>query len=172
MATGRMVVAAGLALGLLVGCGGAVVTAADLGAGDGARVRTAIEQLAESGDLDAGLVGRLPGSDRDLVAPPLVWAVAGGAEAELIAELLAAGAAVDTPDERGATALIHAAAGREPAIVRLLFEAGADVDLRDEAHQGVFDAARENPGLRDDPVYAELHAAQTGSSRHAGEEQP
>ena len=160
------VLAALFALG--AACGSGAVTAADLTAGDPARTDAAVARLVEAGAAGTPLVGQHPTADGELTAPPLVWAVLGGAGPEALGALLAAGVDVEAPDDRGATALIHAAGTREPAVVRLLFEAGADVDARAADHQGVFDAARSNPVLKADPLYAELVAAQTVGSRHSG----
>lgn len=54
--------------------------------------------------------------------------------AEIVSDLLAAGADKDAQDLNGRTPLYHAVAARHPEIVRSLIAAGADTDVKD--HNG------------------------------------
>jgi ankyrin repeat protein len=92
------------------------------------------------------LVGRGANVDRQSEnaqhVAPLLSAVAGG-DADVVRELLDAGADVFSRQEGGYTALHGAAAGGDEAIVRLLLEYGADATLRTEAGQTPHDIARD-----------------------------
>lgn len=65
-----------------------------------------------------------PGAAAD---PPLVAAAKHG-DAAAVAEMIAAGAALEATDWAGWTALAWAALGHHDAVIRLLVDAGADVD--------------------------------------------
>lgn len=58
----------------------------------------------------------------------LIEAVARSAEPKIARYLLSSGAAVNTVDEKGRTALMYAVAARNPEMVRALINAGADVN--------------------------------------------
>jgi ankyrin repeat protein len=88
---------------------------------------------------DAGAVGRLATAEAvnaagpSGVTPLMVAAVLG--DREIVARLLAAGAAVDATDDRGFTALFHGCYNPDedrghPEVVELLLAAGADKEAR------------------------------------------
>ena len=95
--------------------------------------------------------------------------------AEVVKLLLDAGAAVDTPDVRGMTALMWSVSTDrpEPRIVRMLLDKGADVSLRSKAGEGTLDWASKfnNPS-----VLAELKLKTGDTSSRSplttGEDQP
>jgi ankyrin repeat protein len=80
--------------------------------------------------LDAG-PENVDAPDRD-GTPALDWVVRLG-DADLVARLLAAGAAVDAPDRRGVTPMQVAIGAGNTALVRRLLEAGADARRLDSA---------------------------------------
>ena len=92
------------------------------------------------------LVGRGANVDRQSEnaqhVAPIISAVA-GRDADVVRELLDAGADVGSRQEGGYTALHSAAAGGDEAIVRLLLEYGADPTARTEAGQTAHDIARD-----------------------------
>lgn len=71
--------------------------------------------------------------------------------AEVVKLLLDAGAAVDTPDVRGMSALMWSVSTDrpEPRVVRLLLDKGADVSMRSKAAESTLDWARKfnNPSV-------------------------
>jgi ankyrin repeat protein len=91
---------------------------------------------------------------------PIISAVAGG-DADVVRELLDAGADVGSRQEGGYMALHSAAAGGDEAIVRLLLEYGADPAARTEAGQTAQDIARDRGKTRAAELLASAAAPPT-----------
>jgi ankyrin repeat protein len=110
------------------------------------------------------LVGRGANVDRQSEnaqhVAPILSAVAGG-DADVVRELLDAGADVASRQEGGYTALHSAAAGGDEAIVRLLLEYGADPTSRTEAGQTAHDIARDRGKTRTAELLASAAAPST-----------
>ncbi len=95
--------------------------------------------------------------------PLLAVTADGEARHDVIRQLLAAGANVDTADSSGVTPLMWAVTNKDPVAVVLLLEAGADLSCRDAEGDDIWDYARDEI-VYSEEVYLALLAAK-GSER-------
>ena len=103
-----------------------------------------IDEVVEHYEAVAGLLAEAGASTAGRPAIELIWAVV-GEEAEIVSELLAAGAPVNARRHDGSTALMLAVRDGRQDAARLLIEAGADVEARQWLDRGptAMDAAAE-----------------------------